>query len=222
MDSVNFRDPFEPTPEFTQRMEPLRQNCLEELRKAVGGGAPDDVIRAALDYLLTFESATRPRKVIELLTDDTLGLSDETRWRLIHSEWNAFDAIPHRDFAILFNRYRSAWRADYLNAADFLEEDNRKFYDTLPDRFVVYRGQSALHVAGLSWTLDHKVAAGFARGHRCFWNKYPVVISATISKKNVAGAYVGREESEIVIFTPQCAYARKYELIEPHKHEAWK
>jgi hypothetical protein len=67
---------------------------------------------------------------------------------------------------------REDWSADYLSEAD------RKFHDTLRAHFTVYRAQDAAAPAGLSWTLDHEVGAGFARGHRGMYNERPVIIAA--------------------------------------------
>ena len=120
----------------------------------------------------------------------------------------SFDAIPHRVFSLILSDLRAAWRADFLSA------DNRKFYNALPDRFTAFRGQNAGHPVGLSWTLNRDIASGFARGHRCLFNQEPIVISAQISKRNLCGAYVDREESEVVVFNTRAATSRRTEAIE--------
>jgi hypothetical protein len=105
--------------------------------------------------------------------------------------------------------FRDGWSADYLS------EDDRALYDALPERFTAYRGQDFLAAAGLSWTLNRDAAARFALGHRGIRYAHPVVISATINKRNVVAGYAEREESEIVIFSPQCAFAREVEARRP-------
>jgi hypothetical protein len=138
-------------------------------------------------------SAGRPYLVLDLID---YGIVAEPIWRLIHAEWNSFDAIPHKQFAIIFREHRSEWRPNFLSPKD------RAFYDSLPARFQAYRGQDVSQPVGLSWTLDRDVAAAFARGHRGIFNPNPVILRSSISKRSVAGAYTGRNEREIVTFCP--------------------
>lgn len=80
------------------------------------------------------------------------GLSDNDGalfWEVVTRAWSGFDAIAHEDFADLFERFATSTpRSD------------------LPASLTVYRGQDADAPKGLSWTLERKVAAEFARGHR--------------------------------------------------------
>lgn len=206
---MSIRDPFEPDT-IDPAFKGFRDDRLSILRELVARRAhADEIVDAAAAFLTIFESGSRPHEVLKLLLVERLDLSAEAKWRLIHTEWSDFDAIPHKAFSLLFRSLRKTWDAAFLSV------DNRKFYDALPDRFTAFRGQDARQRAGLSWTLNRDAAVGFARGHRLFFNREPVVISAQISKRNVCGAYVDRKESEIVVFNAGMATPRQVEAVEP-------
>jgi hypothetical protein len=119
-------------------------------------------------------------------------------WRLVADEWSGFDAIPHDDFAEMFSALCHA------HSWELMPEADREFFNALPEAVTVYRGGNADTVAeGLSWTLDEKVAAGFARGHRGMLNKCPVILRGIVRKVDVALAVTDRSESEIVVFSPE-------------------
>ena len=44
-------------------------------------------------------------------------------------------------------------------------QNEKTFYDELPDLITAYRGCSTWRKRGLSWTTDRRVAASFAKGH---------------------------------------------------------
>jgi hypothetical protein len=146
---------------------------------------------------MLFSSTRRPHELLDYCAD----VDPAVAWRAIHEWWTACDAIPHDGFADLFTRHRRGWRPDYLG------EEDRAFYDSLPDRLTVYRGQCASKPIGLSWTRDKATALEFARGHRGIRNERPVVYAARIRKTQIAGAYTARKEAEVVTFsTPSCAW----------------
>src|SRR5271166_216862 len=162
-----------------------------------------------------FGSHQRPDAFLDIINDedpdfadstDLVCLDNETVWRALHLCWDGFDRIPHKRYAKLFKSIRRDWSAEYLG------DDDRKFYETLSDRFTAYRGQDVGSPVGLSWTLDREIAAGFARGHRWVFNPRPVILTAQVLKRDVAGAYVDRGESEIILFSPRHATERKLDL----------
>lgn len=155
----------------------------------------DRAVSILSDFLQYCGSAARPRKFLDLI----VGIDEEWPelfWVALHRAWPSFDAIPHSDFAEMFQHLRRDWCLEYMAAAD------RAFYGNLPDRFTAYPGQCASKPLGLSWTLDRRVAYDFARGHRGILNKHPVVVAARIRKTQIAGAYVDRCEAEVVTFKP--------------------
>ncbi len=119
-------------------------------------------------------------------------------WRALHESWSLFDAIPHDEFRELFAIKRKDWKSSLLMPDDLI------FYNSLPETFEAYRGTdaNAQHKDGLSWTIDREVAEAFAHGHRVLLNKNPIILTATINKRDIVGAYNGRNEHEIVLFDP--------------------
>jgi hypothetical protein len=104
-------------------------------------------------------------------------------WKVVADEWCGFDRIDHSSFAILFKRFRPYW-----------QPSGDPF-------FIAYRasGQIELVKPGLSWTLDRRVAAGSAIGHRWIHNRPTEVVTATLSR-TVALVSTERKESELMLF----------------------
>lgn len=112
------------------------------------------------------------------LTDDDGALF----WEVVTRAWSGFDAIPHEDFADLFKRFVDTSPSNEL-----------------PANLTVYRGQDADAPKGLSWTLDRKVAATFARGHRNIRNPSPTIIEMEIEPEHIAFVCKDRDEAEVVL-----------------------
>jgi hypothetical protein len=115
-------------------------------------------------------------------------------WRLVAACWPGFDLIPHREFAVAFRRHRSAWTPDAMTGED------RAAFDALPPHLTIYRGQDAGAPLGLSWTLSHDVAEGFARGHRGIRHRSPAICTARVRRSSVAFMCTDRDEAEVVLF----------------------
>jgi len=81
----------------------------------------------------------------------------------------------------------------------FYSEEQRVFYDSLPDSVEVFRGCSLPRLRGISWTTDRAISESFARGHRSIRVPEPVVASAVIPKKEIFFVATDRQESEIVL-----------------------
>jgi hypothetical protein len=158
-----------------------------------------EAVEELSDWLLNFGSEERPRQFLNVASM----MEAELFWRNFHTQWSTFDSIPHEDFEALMIEHRDEW------LPEFMSPESAAAYAELPESFVAYRGQSADDPAGLSWTLNRVVAEGFARGHRMIPVKNPIVIEATISKAAVAGVFLDRNESEIVIFSAREAKDRK-------------
>jgi len=101
-------------------------------------------------------------------------------WEVVIGAWSGFDLIPQQQFEFLFTRFEAP-------------------LCDVPERLTVYRGQNTRKPNGLSWTLDRKVAEGFARGHRSIVNPTPVVLELEVTREQVAFVCHDREESEIVL-----------------------
>lgn len=179
--------------------ETFRRERMAAFIEALEGDRTEEAVEALFSWLFTFESEERPHNFLNV----AWMMEAEAFWRSFHKQWSMFDRIPHEDFEELMIEHREEWRPEFMSA------ESAAAYAELPESFVAYRGQSADDPAGLSWTLNRAVAEGFARGHRLIPVNNPVVIEATISKAAVAGVFLGREESEIVIFSAREAKDRK-------------
>ncbi|MGJ0427528.1 hypothetical protein [Methylocystis sp.] len=155
-------------------------------------------------YLWSFSSTDAPYEFLNVCS--LVDYDPWFVWPYFHHFWSDFDAIPHREFEKILCTIWGDWSPTFIEDAD-----DRAFYGALPDEVVAYRGQPRGARVGLSWTLDKNIAAGFARGHRGIWYDDPVIITARIKKKNIAGAYVNRGESELVLFNSRCATRRQIE-----------
>lgn len=151
---------------------------------------------AAGDYLVLFGSHKRPEKFFDLAIN-LPRLPGATFWRMLHRHWSSFDAIDHERFGFLMGVHAAAWRSEYLRIGDCW------LYRDLPKKIPVFRGQDAKAPVGLAWSLDSEVAGTFARGHRGFYNDHPVVLCGYVNKRDVSGVYTDREESEVVVFSPE-------------------
>jgi hypothetical protein len=72
-------------------------------------------------------------------------------------------------------------------------------YAALPDPITVYRGCSARHLTGMSWSLDPNYARRFPTLNR-YKVPDPVLVTAVTRKKDVLALILDREEQEIVTF----------------------
>lgn len=92
---------------------------------------------------------------------------EEEAWRLIDLFDSAFDGDPRR----------------ILTGAD------RAFFDSLPDRFTVYRGCAGISpeqaAAGVCWATQRDVAEWFACRSARIVDATPILVSARISKADV-------------------------------------
>lgn len=174
---------------------------------------PLDTVEKISEYLLrNFGSQQRPYEFLDII--DSGDYSPEVLWRVIHLEWPNFDLIPHSDYRRRFFRHRKHWRAEYLQAEDI------PFYNSLPDPVSVFRGVNGTPDCwplGLFWTTDRTIAEGFALGHRAR-HRQPLVVSATVAKRHVAGAYAD-PESEIVLFDWRWSKITNFQALEPRSLE---
>jgi hypothetical protein len=109
-------------------------------------------------------------------------------WPAFHADW------PHCD--------GTWWIQDLLlgvlrRQAPALISD--AFFDALPAQVRVFRGCSRERVRGVSWTLDRRIAEGFAQGHRFIPVPDPIIASAIIDKSVVFLASDERHENEVLL-----------------------
>jgi len=126
-------------------------------------------------------------------------------WNFIAREWRGFDPIERARSARLFSRYRRYWTPECLSPED------RAFYNLLPGRFTVYRGQNGAELAaGGSFTLSEALARRDAVGRRKISYADPTVVALDVTRADVALALATRQEREIVLF-PSLAFSVRQE-----------
>ncbi|MER8375783.1 hypothetical protein NKH19_27265 [Mesorhizobium sp. M1338] len=109
---------------------------------------------------------------------------------VFHNVWPTSDATWHQQDELL------ELLQFHQPMEDFLEGQDRVFYDQLPDVIQIYRGCSRDRLHGLSWTTDRRIAESFARGHRGVPVPEPVVARVSIPKSAVLAISIERGESE--------------------------
>lgn len=169
---------------------PEQAEQRQEYLDMITGDDPAPLVRYLFRW---FDSVSQANVFLELW--DALCVPDDAAfWRSIAKVWPSFDAIPHEDYAQAFRAHRAGWTPDVMCPND------RAAYDGLPGTFTVYRGQSAAHPLGLSWSLTRDVAVTFAQGHRGISVPFPTVFSAQVRKDSVALFHGERGEDEVVLF----------------------
>jgi hypothetical protein len=124
-------------------------------------------------------------------------------WNFIAREWQGFDPIERTRSARLFSRYRRYWTPQCLSAED------RAFYDLLPEHFTAYRGQNGFELAaGASFALSEAIASRYAVRRRKISYAEPTVLALSVTKADVALAFVMRHEKEIVLYPTASSGAR--------------
>jgi hypothetical protein len=94
------------------------------------------------------------------------------------------------------------WSSPY----EFLEPDDKKFFDELPERIIVFRGKPpGRHIGiGMSWTTDREVAEWFSLR---FNGTSGVLLAGHVRKASIITAIASRNESEILVF-PRYVHGR--------------
>lgn len=82
---------------------------------------------------------------------------------------------------------------------DFLDGENKKFYDGLQEAVTIYRGAEPKRAFGMSWTTDIEVARTFATGHRGAQVGHGEIVEATILKSSILAVSQDRSESTVIV-----------------------
>jgi hypothetical protein len=95
---------------------------------------------------------------------------------------------------------------------EFMEPEDKIFYDALPETVPIYRGtqRPGRHI-GVCWTTDRKKAEWFARRF-AYGEKKPVLLTGHVRKSNIIACFTGRKESEVLAF-PKHIRGRKEEAL---------
>lgn len=129
--------------------------------------------------------------------------------KLCQMNWSGCDNFHH-----LVIEFTDAFLMTNANVRSTLLEEDKQWFDGLPDVLTIYRGCAEGREYGLSWTADKSVAEAFARGHRNIRVPYPRLCIATINKYDAYFAFNDREEQEIVWDAEDYDLAGKLTVIE--------
>jgi hypothetical protein len=103
------------------------------------------------------------------------------------------------------------WKSKYENlvinvdaehARRMMDDEEREFFDNLPDEVTIYRGalefeDGTSNIDGYSWSLEREMAKFFA-------NRFvrdgttPVIVEGTVAKDKIRSYFSGRGENEII------------------------
>lgn len=169
---------------LNKRMNDFYEHKLKAVKEAVAEGDWSS-------YLWLHERPYRFDAFLEIMDN----LDDQEYWELLGSIWtdteNAWQNL--NDWLYVFEG-RDGHEA-------LLGEDEKSWYEVIPDRLTVYRGFTLEHddaVNGLSWTANPKKALWFARRFNRDGDT-PAVAIAQIAKASIIGLFLGRDESEVVL-----------------------
>jgi len=111
------------------------------------------------------------------------------QWTICDNTWNEGERL----LRALRKHTRGAKPVTYFS------NKQRRAFNRLPATITVHRGCSRSRVAGVSWTIDEAVAAGFARGHRRIRVPDPVIASGQIGREHVFALVEDRQERELIL-----------------------
>lgn len=173
----------------------------------------DDLVEGIGRHLwgIGVDSKNRAERMLSL----TWLADEEVFWRVFHGYWSGCDDTWYLREHLL-NIMPNITDA----ASEYWSEEQRRFFDDLPEMVTLYRGCSVDRVLGISWTTDRKVAEGFARGHRGIRVPDAVIAQARISKRDIITVLTDREESEVIIDPDQWGFEASFERYKPMQEAA--
>jgi hypothetical protein len=146
-------------------------------------------------YVLLHERPYRPdalRLVVNVLAGQPLAPVDY--WHLVTWTWRDSENIHQNR-----RQWRRLWlRSNYRASRPLfaMNPQERAALAEMPEELRVYRGQSARHLPGMSWTADRDLARWFAVRLR---PEEPTVLSGRVRRDNVLAYLTGRNENELVL-----------------------
>jgi hypothetical protein len=143
-------------------------------------------------YIFCHERPYRFEAFFKLAMNRADDIPDEQYWKLLASCWidteNMWQVEPYVRALVTSHRPKKEC---------FMDEEDHKFFDKLPDEFLIYRGHQKPNRNGVSWTLSYWRAKWFAQR---FEHKGVGKVSyARCKKEDVIGFLGGRGEYEVAI-----------------------
>jgi hypothetical protein len=164
---------------------------LAEQRHACLMAAEADYAEAVSDYLSLLSSERRAPEMVALLER----ASPESYWKVFLTHWPNCDDTSALKGQLLSQLQRAASAATPIQ---HYSDEQRAFFESLPQVVTVYRGCSRQRIAGISWTTEAEIAIQFAHGHRQIPVPDPVIVTAEIDKNDILAVFTDRSENEII------------------------
>jgi len=164
-----------------QRYEMLKADAEKALKEG-----------RAFHYVFQYERPYRLNALCDYLDRKTL--KDGDYWDLLGAVWT--DSENCWQNLEIWKRLLRSKRSQKFR---FMDETERKALKELPAEFTVYRGcVRGLNEEGLSWTLNKDKAEWFSQRWRRK-DETAIVLTKTVSRKQVFAYLLGRGESEVII-----------------------
>lgn len=126
-------------------------------------------------------------------TGKGLGDSPDEFWTLLSSVWRGSENIYQYQA-----EWRLLWRSPIEGRQACMSAEEAETFRSLPKQIEVWRGANYKNsIAGLSWTLNPRKAAWYARRF-CSNHRSPFVARGYVSKRDVFAYFGGRDGNEIV------------------------
>ncbi|MCG2611527.1 hypothetical protein LZZ90_08400 [Flavobacterium sp. SM15] len=150
-------------------------------------------------------AATEPNNLHDIIKTHYHNMPDEVYWEIV-GHCYTMSNLAHTDMEIILSYINdSRPKKEYM-----MDEDEREFFNNLPDEVTIYRGCSKKEIESgnyrISWTLDKKVAEFFAyeyinlnfeKSFEKDKSKFDVV-EKTVNKSELLAYFGGRNESEVL------------------------
>lgn len=118
-------------------------------------------------------------------------LQDEIYWELLSDVWSNSENIWQN-----LKEWKKLLSSERKGKGAFMDKDERKIYNALPDTVIAYRGYlPGKNINGISYTISKEKAEWFANR----WNKKGKVLTMRVPRKKVFAYLNGRNEQEIII-----------------------
>jgi hypothetical protein len=139
------------------------------------------------DYCHAVGLTERPFRM-NTFVDHMHDMSEEVFSSTLAYVWQdaEFPHVNNDIFRILFKK---------ANPEHMMNDDDKKFIASLPDKVPVYRGTGGKAYTGLSWTTDEEKAIWFSKR----FAEPNFLLEAFVDKSQIIAGFVGRGESEVVI-----------------------
>lgn len=150
-----------------------------------------------------YEKPYRFNYMEKLINEPSLG--DKDYWEMLAWVWCDSE-----------NLHQIPNLSDFLNAdrkhkKHMMEEDEKKIFNKLPSKVMIYRGHQDINQIGYSWTLSYSKAKFFSKR---FYQKDNHISYALCPKDLIAAIFLSRNEYEIVVEDPNALKICEFEKIE--------